>query len=111
MSERICELVVDVSVQQVVWLFVVPGDADRRTVGGCADIVFQDRIQQRTLMQMSDIPVPQVVEALLEKSRLLTGQLSIAFCGAALRKPATSPTEIIKFFSRDTAQHCSHFSH
>ena len=36
------------------------GDADRRTGGGCADIVFQDRIQQRTLMPISDIPVPQV---------------------------------------------------
>ena len=63
-AESIREHVVDVSVPQVVGqLFVVPkissqdrvlqctveqvsrcsGDADRGTVGGCADIVFQDR--------------------------------------------------------------------
>ena len=40
-------------------------DADRRTVGRSADVV-QDRIQQRTLEQISDTPVPQVMEELVE---------------------------------------------
>ena len=41
-------------------------DADRRTLGRCADTAFQDRTQQRTLMQIPDITVPQVVEELVE---------------------------------------------
>ena len=40
-------------------------DADRRTVGRSADVV-QDRIQQRTLEQISDTPVPQVVVVFVE---------------------------------------------
>ena len=42
------------------------GDADRRKVGGCAGIVFQDGTQKWTLMQISDFPVPQVVDKLVE---------------------------------------------
>ena len=41
-------------------------DADRRTVGRSVDDVFQDRIQQRTLEQISDTPVPQVVVVLVK---------------------------------------------
>ena len=98
---------VDVSVPQVVGqLFVVPkissqdrilqrtveqvsrcsGDADRKAVGGCADIVFQDTVQQRTLMHISDIPVPQVMEEQVEVfTDLSRDWLSTAFRGADLR--------------------------
>ena len=41
-------------------------DTDRRKAGRCADIVFQDRTQQPILQQISDIPVQQVVEELVE---------------------------------------------
>ena len=42
------------------------GDVDRGTVGGCANIVIQDRIQQRSLMQISDVPFPQEEEELVD---------------------------------------------
>ena len=82
-SERICEHMVDVPVPQVVGqLFDAPKTssryrilhciveqisrcscgADDTAVGGCAEIVFHDRIQQRTLVQIADILVPQVVD-------------------------------------------------
>ena len=48
------------------------GDTDRRTVGGCVDIVFQDRSQQRTLIQISDISVSQAVKELLEIFKVLS---------------------------------------
>ena len=84
-SERICEHVVDVTVPQVVeQLFVVPKIPSETEFCSAAwnrflavpvpvieqfvdvsKFVFQDRIQ-RTLEQISDTPVPQVVEELVE---------------------------------------------
>ena len=48
-------------------------------------IVSQDRIHQRTHHQISDIPVPQVVEELVGLRSLLPGWGSTAFCGADFR--------------------------
>ena len=70
---------------------------DRRTVGGCVDIVSQDivsqdRTQQRTLMQISDLPVPQVV---MELVKVFTVSPKIWFVELIFETPATSLAEKI----------------
>ena len=63
--------------------------------------VFQGRILQRTLEQISDIPVPQVVQELVEGiTDLSHDRDQQRFAEQLFEHPATSPTEIIKFFTR-----------
>ena len=100
MSERNCEPVVDVSVPQVVrsqaktescsvpWnqFLAVPVPRVIEQFVEVPKFVSQDRTQQRTLTQISDTPVPQVVEELVEGLRsLLPGWGSTAFGGADFR--------------------------
>ena len=60
---------------------------------------------QRTLEQISEIPVPQVVKELVEVfTDLFQDRDQQRFAEQIFENPATSPTEIIKFFSRGRAQ-------
>ena len=67
-------------------------DADRRTVGRSADVI-QDRIQQRTLEQISDTPVPQVTEELVEVFTVFSQDRDQQrFAEQIFASPAISPT-------------------
>ena len=125
MSERICEHVVDVSVPQVVeQLFVVPKISSQtescsvpwnrflvvratlvvKQLVEVPKFVFQDRIQQRTLEQISDTPDPQVVEELVKVfTDFSLGGVQHFFVEQIFGIPAISTTEIFTHFSQDRA--------
>ena len=93
-SERTCEQIADVQVPQVVEQIIeVPKMVEQildvlvlETVGQSVKLpstVSEDRIQERTAERIADIPVPQVVEELVEVSKVFpSGQESAVLCGA-----------------------------
>ena len=67
-------------------------DADRRSVGRSADVI-QDRIQQRSLEQISDTPVPHVMEELVEVFTVFSQDRDQQrFAEQIFASPAISPT-------------------
>ena len=67
--------------------------------------VSQDRIQQRTLEQISDTPVPQVVEELVEVITVFVqDRVQQRFAEQIFATPAISPTEVFNHVSQDRVQ-------
>ena len=66
--------------------------------------VSQDRIQHRTLEQISDTPVPQLVEELVGLHSFPPGWGSTPFCELIFETLAISPTE--KFMNLPLLQTC-----
>ena len=71
--------------------------------------MFQDRIQQRTLEQISDTPVPQVVEELVEVLTFFSQDRDQQrFAEQIFATPAISPTEVFTHFSQYRVQQRLH---